>query len=159
MAALSLPASLPVGFSPAVLVGAAPRNGAQPSGCGGSRLWGLLLLPSMGSRARRLRSWDAGSGVVARGISCSTARGIFLDQRSNPSVLRRQADSLPLSHRGRPQCCVLRVLCIFWINSSLSGVSFANIFPKIVTCLLVLLTLFFTEYKFLILMMSYLAIL
>ena len=31
--------------------------------------------------------------VAAHGISCSTARGIFLDQESNPCLLHWQADS------------------------------------------------------------------
>ena len=35
-------------------------------------------------------------------LSCPTARGIFLDQGSNPCTLLWQADSLPLSHQGRP---------------------------------------------------------
>ena len=38
------------------------------------------------------------SVVVAPGLSCSTACGIFPDQGSNPGPLRWQADSLPLSH-------------------------------------------------------------
>ena len=63
---------------------------------------GLLLLQSTGCMAHRLRSCDAGSGVVAHRISCSTACGIFLDQRSNPCALHWQADSLPLSHQGSP---------------------------------------------------------
>ena len=43
--------------------------------CAGFSLWWLLLLRSMGSRR-------AGSVVVAHGLSCSTACGIFLDQGS-----------------------------------------------------------------------------
>ena len=52
-----------------------------------------------------------GSVVVAHGISCSTARGIFPDQGSNSHLLLRQADSLPLSHQGSPHhgFLVLRV--------------------------------------------------
>ena len=34
------------------------------------------------------------------GLSCSVARGIFLDQGSNLCLLHWQADSLPLSHQG-----------------------------------------------------------
>ena len=37
--------------------------------------------------------------VVAHGLSCSTARRIFLDQGSNPCLPHWQADSSPLSTR------------------------------------------------------------
>ena len=40
--------------------------------------------------------------VVSHRLSCSTARGIFPDQGSNPCLLHWQADSLPLSHQGSP---------------------------------------------------------
>ena len=46
----------------------------------------LLLLQSMGCR-------HAGSVVVAHGLSCSMACGIFPDQGSNPRPLHWQADS------------------------------------------------------------------
>ena len=36
------------------------------------------------------------------GLCCSTPRGIFPVQGSNPHPLHRQADSLPLDHWGRP---------------------------------------------------------
>ena len=36
------------------------------------------------------------------GLSCSIARGIFLDQESNPGLLHWQAGSSPLSQQGRP---------------------------------------------------------
>ena len=54
---------------------------------------GLQQLRHMGSVvvARGLQS--AGSVVVVHRLSCSTACGIFLDQRSNPCPLRQQADS------------------------------------------------------------------
>ena len=38
--------------------------------------------------------------VVAHGLSCSTACGIFPEQGSNLCLLHWQADSLPLSHQG-----------------------------------------------------------
>ena len=91
---LSLPASLQVGFSVAVLVGAAPYNGAQAPHCGAPR-WGASFVAEHGL-------YGAGSGVVAHRISRSTACGIFLDQRSNPCALHWQADSSPLSHQGSP---------------------------------------------------------
>ena len=48
------------------------------------------------------RLWMAGSIVVAHGLSCPLAYGIFLDQGSNPCRLHWQEDSLPLSYQGSP---------------------------------------------------------
>ena len=59
-----------------------------------------LLLRSTGSRR-------AGSAVVAHGLSCSVACGIFPDQGSNPCPLHWQADSQPLRHQGSPFLCFL----------------------------------------------------
>ena len=38
-----------------------------------------------------------------RGLSCSAACGIFLEQGLNPCLLHWQVDSLLLSHQGSPQ--------------------------------------------------------
>ena len=54
--------------------------------CAGFSLWWLLLLRSAGSGC-------VASVVVAHGLSCSAARGIFPDQGSNPCPLHWQADS------------------------------------------------------------------
>ena len=43
------------------------------------------------------------------GLSCSAACGIFPDQRSNPSLLHWQADSLPLSLLGSPYLPFLNI--------------------------------------------------
>ena len=43
------------------------------------------------------------SVVVAHGLSCSAACGMFLDQGSNPCPLHWQADSQPLCHQGNPK--------------------------------------------------------
>ena len=43
-----------------------------------------------------------GSVVVAHGLSCSMAYGIFLDQESNLCLLHWQVFSLLLSHQGSP---------------------------------------------------------
>ena len=40
----------------------------------------------------RARALGAGSVAVARGLSCSSTRGIFLDQGLNPCPLQGQAD-------------------------------------------------------------------
>ena len=51
-------------------------------------------LQSMGLR-RVGHNW-----ALTRGLRCSVACGIFLDQGLNPCLLHWQADSLPLSHQG-----------------------------------------------------------
>ena len=43
-----------------------------------------------------------GSVVVAHGLSCSAACGIFPDQGPNLCPLHWQADSQPLRHQGSP---------------------------------------------------------
>ena len=70
-------------------------GGHSSSQCAGLSLSRPLLLRSTGSRR-------AGSVVVAHGLSCSAARGIFPDQGSNPCPLHWQADSQPLRHQGSP---------------------------------------------------------
>ena len=47
--------------------------------------------------------WSMGSVVVAYGLSCSTACGIFLDQGLNSCLLHWQSNSLTLSHQGSPK--------------------------------------------------------
>ena len=46
--------------------------------------------------------WSAGSVVVAHGLSCSEAYGIFPDQGSNPCPRLWQVESYPLCHQGSP---------------------------------------------------------
>ena len=46
--------------------------------------------------------YSTGSIVVANGLSCSTACGIFPDQGLNLCRLHWQADSQPLCHQGSP---------------------------------------------------------
>ena len=76
----------------------AASGGHSSSRCTGLSLSRPLLLRSTGSRR-------AGSVVVAHGLSCSTACGIFPDQGSNPCPLHWQADSQPLRHQGSPSLC------------------------------------------------------
>ena len=45
---------------------------------------------------------STGPVVVTRGLGCSEACGIFLDQGSSPCPLRWQVDSNPVDHRGIP---------------------------------------------------------
>ena len=56
-----------------------------------------------------------GSAVVAHGLSCSEACGIFPHQRSNLCLLLRQPDSLPLSHQGSP---ALQIYCYLVAGST-----------------------------------------
>ena len=63
----------------------------------GAWLW---QLPCVGSLVVAPGLQSTGSEVVARGVSCSAARGIFLGQGSNSCLLHWQVDSLPLSHQG-----------------------------------------------------------
>ena len=50
---------------------------------------------------------SAGSVVVARGLSCSAACGIFQDQGANWCPLHCKVDSEPLGHQGSPTCWLL----------------------------------------------------
>ena len=74
---------------------------------------------------------------MTRGLSCSTACGIFPDQGSNPYPLHWQADSQPLRHHGSPSAHFLSALFVFLVFielhelheiNPLSVASFANIF-------------------------------
>ena len=76
----------------------AASGGHSSSRCAGLPLSRPLLLRS----SRR-----AGSAVVAHGLSCSAACGIFPDQGLNPCPLHWQADSQPLRHQGSPFLCLL----------------------------------------------------
>ena len=76
-------------------------GGHSSSRCTGLSLSRPLLLRSTGSRR-------AGSVVVAHGLRCSAACGIFPDQGSNPCPLHWQADSQPLRHQGSPSLCCLK---------------------------------------------------
>ena len=71
--------------------------------CGGLSCCRAWLLRHVGSAAVAPEFQSTGS-VLAHGLSCSALYGIFPDQESNACLLRRQADSLPLSHQGSPSC-------------------------------------------------------
>ena len=66
----------------------------------GTRATSVVVTHRLSSCSSRLRS--TGSEVVAHGLSCSPACGIFLDQGLNPHLLHWQVDSLLLSHLGSP---------------------------------------------------------
>ena len=68
----------------------------------GSRPQWLQQAQHMGWLAVAPGPQSTGSVAAARGLSCSAAHEIFPDQDSNPCLLYRQEDSLPLSHQGSP---------------------------------------------------------
>ena len=84
------------GLSPVAVSG-----GHSSSRCAGLLLSRPLLLRSTGSRR-------AGSVVVAHGLSCSVACGIFPDQSSNPCPLHWQADSFFFFDRQILNHCATR---------------------------------------------------
>ena len=60
----------------------------------------LIVVASLVKNKLQSIGWE----VVALGLSCPTACGIFPDQGSNTCPLTWQADSLPLDHQGSPVC-------------------------------------------------------
>ena len=97
-------------------------GGHSSSRCAGLSLSQPPLLRSTGSRR-------ADSAVVAHGLSCSAACGIFPDQGPNPCPLHWQADSQPLRHQGSPSewffvnlfilfLAALGLCCCTWVFSS-----------------------------------------
>ena len=69
-------------------------------------MWWLLWCGA-GSRVVRLQELQlVALVVVAFGLSCSEACGIFPDLGSNPCPLHWQVDSYPLHHPGSPTLTV-----------------------------------------------------
>ena len=64
--------------------------------CLASSSWWLLLFPTEQALG------DAGSELVAPGLSCPSVCGIFPHQGLNPCPLHWQEDSYPLCHLGSP---------------------------------------------------------
>ena len=93
LAALGLSSLLCTGFS---------SWGAQVSHPGG---FSLCRAQALGLRA---------SLVVVRRFSCSMARGIFPDQRSNPWPLHWQVYSQALDHQGSPICIVFNLFMLLF---------------------------------------------
>ena len=101
---------------------------------GFSPLWFLLLqsiglqapefpqLQHMGSIAAVLWLQSMGSIVLAHGLSCFVACGIFSDQGLNPCLLHWQADSSSLSHKGNLKARKMFILThIITISSALQS--------------------------------------
>ena len=89
------------------------------SHCGGFSCCGARALGVWASVVVARGLYSADSVVVAHGLSCSTACGIFPDQGLNPYPLHWQADSYPLHHQESPRswpfsrCFSGRVYLIF----------------------------------------------
>ena len=67
--------------------------------------WGLRasVVAAHGLGSCDMRALECtGSVALVRGLSCSSACGIFPDQGSNLCLLHWQVDSSPLSHQGSP---------------------------------------------------------
>ena len=92
------------------LILVAASGGYSSLRCVSFSLQWLLLWRSTSSR-------HMGSVVVAHGLSCSAACGIFPDQDSNPCPLHWQADSQPLRHQGSPSLRILNVQGLPWWRS------------------------------------------
>ena len=58
------------------------------------------------------------------GLSCPSARGIFLDQGLNPCPLHWQADSQPLDHQGGP--FLIFFFFVFSHTAQLAGYQFSD---------------------------------
>ena len=86
-----------VGFSVVEVCGGHSSCGVQASHCGGFSCCGAQTLGHVGSVVMVPKLWNTGPIVVAYGLSCSAACGIFLDKGSNPLLLHWQVDSLSLS--------------------------------------------------------------
>ena len=78
--------------------------------------------------ARVLQS--AGSVVVAHGLSCSAAYGIFPDQGSNPCPQHWQADSQPLRHQRGPS--FLQYICSLILQTHLKKLQYDAIYFSLI---------------------------
>ena len=73
--------------------------GAGASQCRGFSFWVARALGLEGFRSCSLQALELGLVVMANGLICSLACGIFPDQGSNPCPQHWQADSQPLDHQ------------------------------------------------------------
>jgi len=78
------------------------------------------LQGTLASVAAALGLWTTGSVVVARGVSCSMACGIFPDQELNLCLLHWRTGSLPLSCQGSPGLCFLEPTSSLLLEINLS---------------------------------------
>ena len=66
--------------------------------------WRAQALEHTGFSSCSSRAEELSSAVVARGRSCSTACGIFLDQGSNPHILGLAGGFFTTEPPGKPSC-------------------------------------------------------
>ena len=72
------------------------------SHCGGLASCGAQALGTQASVVGAPEPYSSGSVAAADGLSCSMARGIVLEQESNPHRLHWQVNSYPLCHQRSP---------------------------------------------------------
>ena len=82
--------------------GAALQLSVWASNCSGFSCCGTPALGPWASGAAAVRLQSTGSVMLAHGLGCSEACGIFPDQGLHPCLLHWLVDSLPLSHQGSP---------------------------------------------------------
>ena len=87
--------------------GTALHCSAWASHCRGFSCCGAQALGYAGFSSYGSGALGTGSLAVAHWLGCSKACGIFPDQGLNPCLLHWQADSLPLSHQGKPSTSIL----------------------------------------------------
>ena len=90
-------------------------QGACASDCGGFLGEELSLRSTWATGAAVLGLQSRGSTAVAPGLSCSATPGILLNQGSNPHLLHRQGDSLPLGHQGNSTLHSCQQFFFIWI--------------------------------------------
>ena len=98
------------------------RTGSRHMGFSRCSMWAQQLRP-VGSpasvvAAHRLRhcglsALEGDLSIVATGLSCSVACGIFLDQGSNWCSLRQQMDSQPQRHQGSPELLFVTQMALY----------------------------------------------
>ena len=86
-----------------MLRGLSPSCSAQASRCSGFSCRGRQAVGHTGSAVAAPGPESTGSVVLAHGLICFSACGIFPDQVSILCLLHWQADCLPLIHQGSPQ--------------------------------------------------------
>ena len=91
------------GFSLVAASGGFSTCRARASHRGGFSRCGARALGGVGSGVAAPRLQSTGSVLVAHGLSCLAACGIFPHYGSNPCLLHWQENSLPLSHQGSPK--------------------------------------------------------
>ena len=98
--------------------------------CWGAQALGVLASVHTGPLIVACRFQSLGSVVVAHGLSCSVACGIFSGQGLNPCSLYWQVDAYPLSHQGCPQLFVFTSLFCSSFHTNLFTSNMLNTFPS-----------------------------